>query len=443
MSDADAARAAAGNSRPRHRSARPHLDDGRRGLVRPSRPAAVLRQARPHGHARLLNNTAFPHSMHLHGHHFRLLDRLDDGWKPFWLDTVVVPTTETVAHRLRRRQPGQVGAPLPHAGAPGHRHGGVVRGDVSARRSSGCSFAKVGEQPPINLRQASGKSSAISPGPACAAAFAMQPDRGRARPRRPASLARAVPPRTRPERRPNRQWRAMAARCRQWPRDRRARQRPCPDPLSSTTAPSQAAAACARVQFRCSFNHSQELTEQSARTRLRAASGWSRPARAPDGGEQLLRFLGKAGQRVGIEHDRALAGKRRQHQFAHGRADPAARAEHHALRRASASKSASSPAPSTGRTMTARLGRRIDGQRFARGRNGDEPGARPQCAARRQPGGAGRRSPPETTTAWPRAYLCPSDRGTGNSRCPHSRRIDERSRLDLREHAAGMPMSAT
>jgi len=23
---------------------------------------------------------------HLHGHHFRLLDRLDDGWKPFWLD---------------------------------------------------------------------------------------------------------------------------------------------------------------------------------------------------------------------------------------------------------------------------------------------------------------------------------------------------------------------
>jgi FtsP/CotA-like multicopper oxidase with cupredoxin domain len=27
---------------------------------------------------------------HLHGHHFRLLDRLDDGWKPFWLDTLAV-----------------------------------------------------------------------------------------------------------------------------------------------------------------------------------------------------------------------------------------------------------------------------------------------------------------------------------------------------------------
>jgi FtsP/CotA-like multicopper oxidase with cupredoxin domain len=41
------------------------------------------------------NRTAFPHAMHLHGHHFRLLDALDDGWKPFWLDTVVVPPDQT------------------------------------------------------------------------------------------------------------------------------------------------------------------------------------------------------------------------------------------------------------------------------------------------------------------------------------------------------------
>jgi hypothetical protein len=26
--------------------------------------------------------------IHLHGHSFRLLDALDDGWKPFWLDTL-------------------------------------------------------------------------------------------------------------------------------------------------------------------------------------------------------------------------------------------------------------------------------------------------------------------------------------------------------------------
>jgi FtsP/CotA-like multicopper oxidase with cupredoxin domain len=37
------------------------------------------------------NGTANLHSIHLHGHHFRLLDRLDDGWKPFWLDTLVLP----------------------------------------------------------------------------------------------------------------------------------------------------------------------------------------------------------------------------------------------------------------------------------------------------------------------------------------------------------------
>jgi FtsP/CotA-like multicopper oxidase with cupredoxin domain len=32
---------------------------------------------------------------HLHGHHFRLLDLLDDGWKPFWLDTLAVEPGQT------------------------------------------------------------------------------------------------------------------------------------------------------------------------------------------------------------------------------------------------------------------------------------------------------------------------------------------------------------
>ncbi len=32
--------------------------------------------------------------IHLHGHSFRLLDALDDGWKPFWLDTLpLAPAT--------------------------------------------------------------------------------------------------------------------------------------------------------------------------------------------------------------------------------------------------------------------------------------------------------------------------------------------------------------
>ena len=34
-------------------------------------------------------------AVHVHGHHFRLLDRLDDGWKPFWLDTLLLPAGES------------------------------------------------------------------------------------------------------------------------------------------------------------------------------------------------------------------------------------------------------------------------------------------------------------------------------------------------------------
>ena len=37
-----------------------------------------------------VNRTAFPHAMHIHGHHFRHLDESGKSWKPFWLDTVIV-----------------------------------------------------------------------------------------------------------------------------------------------------------------------------------------------------------------------------------------------------------------------------------------------------------------------------------------------------------------
>jgi FtsP/CotA-like multicopper oxidase with cupredoxin domain len=43
----------------------------------------------------LNNRGELASSFHLHGHHFRLLDRLDDGWKPFWLDTLVVEPGQT------------------------------------------------------------------------------------------------------------------------------------------------------------------------------------------------------------------------------------------------------------------------------------------------------------------------------------------------------------
>ena len=43
----------------------------------------------------ITNRAAMPVTFHLHGHHFRLLDRLDDGWKPFWLDTLLFDVGQT------------------------------------------------------------------------------------------------------------------------------------------------------------------------------------------------------------------------------------------------------------------------------------------------------------------------------------------------------------
>ncbi len=43
----------------------------------------------------LTNRGTLPNVFHLHGHHFRLLDRLDDGWKPYWLDTVAIESGQT------------------------------------------------------------------------------------------------------------------------------------------------------------------------------------------------------------------------------------------------------------------------------------------------------------------------------------------------------------
>ena len=47
----------------------------------------------------LTNRAGIATVFHLHGHHFRLLDRLDDGWKPFWLDTLAIEpaTTQRIA----------------------------------------------------------------------------------------------------------------------------------------------------------------------------------------------------------------------------------------------------------------------------------------------------------------------------------------------------------
>ncbi|MGY3453092.1 FtsP/CotA-like multicopper oxidase with cupredoxin domain [Bradyrhizobium sp. USDA 4353] len=43
----------------------------------------------------LANKAAGPTVVHLQGQPFRLLDRLDDGWKPYWLDTLALEAGQT------------------------------------------------------------------------------------------------------------------------------------------------------------------------------------------------------------------------------------------------------------------------------------------------------------------------------------------------------------
>jgi len=45
--------------------------------------------------------------LHIHGHHVRLLDRLDDGWKPFWLDTLLCAPRQTLRVAFVADNPGK------------------------------------------------------------------------------------------------------------------------------------------------------------------------------------------------------------------------------------------------------------------------------------------------------------------------------------------------
>lgn len=44
---------------------------------------------------------------HLHGHPFRLLDKLDDGWKPYWLDTLAIEPGQTQRIAFAATLPGR------------------------------------------------------------------------------------------------------------------------------------------------------------------------------------------------------------------------------------------------------------------------------------------------------------------------------------------------
>ena len=55
----------------------------------------------------LKNSASVATVFSLHGHHFRLLDKLDDGWKPYWLDTLAIEPGQTERIAFLATSPGR------------------------------------------------------------------------------------------------------------------------------------------------------------------------------------------------------------------------------------------------------------------------------------------------------------------------------------------------
>jgi FtsP/CotA-like multicopper oxidase with cupredoxin domain len=55
----------------------------------------------------LANAAPAPYALHLHGHSARVLHAFDDGWEPYWLDTILVKAGETVHVAFVADNPGR------------------------------------------------------------------------------------------------------------------------------------------------------------------------------------------------------------------------------------------------------------------------------------------------------------------------------------------------
>jgi hypothetical protein len=71
----------------------------------------------------LANRSAWVQVIRLHGHVFRVLHPLDDGWEPFFLDTVIVPENRTVRIAFNA---DNVGKWLIRSTIIEHMEGGVI-----------------------------------------------------------------------------------------------------------------------------------------------------------------------------------------------------------------------------------------------------------------------------------------------------------------------------
>jgi FtsP/CotA-like multicopper oxidase with cupredoxin domain len=53
------------------------------------------------------NQTPVPQPLHVHGHSFRLLHVADDGWEPYWLDTLQIPEGRSLPIAFVAGNPGK------------------------------------------------------------------------------------------------------------------------------------------------------------------------------------------------------------------------------------------------------------------------------------------------------------------------------------------------
>jgi FtsP/CotA-like multicopper oxidase with cupredoxin domain len=72
----------------------------------PAKPLFAVKRGRTVMLA-LPNKSEAPIVTHIHGHAVRLLDALDDGWKPFWLDTILCPPRQVTRIAFVADNPGK------------------------------------------------------------------------------------------------------------------------------------------------------------------------------------------------------------------------------------------------------------------------------------------------------------------------------------------------
>jgi FtsP/CotA-like multicopper oxidase with cupredoxin domain len=84
----------------------PWLINGEPGTLLKSKPIFSVGRDRPVVLS-ITNKTTIAQTIHLHGHAFRVLNALDDGWDPYWLDTVSVPEGRTTRIAFIADNPGR------------------------------------------------------------------------------------------------------------------------------------------------------------------------------------------------------------------------------------------------------------------------------------------------------------------------------------------------